>query len=114
MTYTRIPRSELKTYNILDFGSIASHGIQTRLLRRQFPRKVRDKILFDVGKHEGVPWVAIHRNDKQDSWWRVIRKGNETVLASAPLLPKTKRFENMLVEYATIDPELIAYVLISL
>ena len=111
---TRIPRSELKTYNITDFGNTASYGIPTRLLRKQFPRKVRDKILFDVGMHEGVPWVAIHRDDKRDSWWSVIRRGNETVLASAPLLPITKRFENMLIEYAVIDPELIAYVLISL
>jgi hypothetical protein len=110
----RIPRSELKTYNILLFGNTASYGIQTRLLRKQFPRKVRDKILFDVGKHEGVPWVAIHRNDKQDAWWNIIRRGDATVLASAPMLPITKRFENMLIEYATIDPELIAYVLISL
>jgi hypothetical protein len=65
--------------------------------------------------HEGVPWVAVHRDDKVSGWCQLIdQHGNETVIASAPLLPVTKRFENMLVEYAVIDPELLAYVLISL
>lgn len=110
---TRKPKSELPTVNITALEPY--YGAQYRLLRRQFPRRVRALLLFDVRMHEGVPWVAVHRDDKVSGWCQLIdQHGNETVIASAPLLPVTKRFENMLVEYAVIDPELLAYVLISL
>jgi hypothetical protein len=88
---------------------------QRRILRRQFPRRARDLLEFEVRWWEDTPWVAVlHETagSQQQVPWR--NRINEYVIASAPMLNVTKRISNKLIGYAVIDPELIAYVLLSL
>ena len=87
---------------------------ERRLMRRQFPSRTRKHLHCEVREWENWPWVAVRLLDLTvplDTWFgEHIRE----LIGSAPLLDKPKRFENQIVARATIDPELLVYVLLRL
>jgi hypothetical protein len=90
------------------------------LLLRQFPKHARKLLDFDVRRWKDEMWVAVYKyvvgppQMPTPPWAGRHYAMERELLASAKLLSKPRRFDNQMVEWATLDPELIAFTLLRL
>ncbi len=82
----------------------------TYLLRRQLPRGVRRRYCFMARMWEEEVWIAVHHTDEDgDIPYHFY---DTPVVCSCKQFLKARRYNNMMVNWATMDPEMLAYLIV--